>query len=182
MSGLLWKIPSAIFPRLVSFASNMTCNSSSMAPEVSLNTLVHLRLYVINSLQWAARLMIPTKFTSISEDWALTLLIFLLPKCLSPHYQLSKTWFPKPKALRSSKSHLGPPPMFPLLLLLPPKVSFLHLGVVTTPSPVVFAAATMEAMVMDVVNRAPIPLNVKSARLKATLLIVVGAVMNVTNL
>ena len=40
----------------------------------------------------------------------------------------------------------------------------------------------MEAMVMDVVNRAPIPLNVKSARLKATLLIVVGAVMNVTNL
>ena len=72
--------------------------------------------------------------------------------------------------------------MFPLLLLLPPKVSFLHLGVVTTPSPVVLVAATMEAMVMDVVNRAPIPLNVKSARLKATLLIVVGAVMNVTNL
>ena len=93
-----------------------------------------------------------------------------------------KDLVPKFEALRSSKSHSGPSPLFPLLLLLPPKVSFLHIGVVTTPSPVVFAAATMEAMVMDVVNRAPIPLNVKSARLKATLLIVVGAVMNVTNL
>eukprot|EP00261_Vitis_vinifera_P024448 XP_010656738.1 PREDICTED: uncharacterized protein LOC104880761 [Vitis vinifera] len=36
----------------------------------------------------------------------------------------------------------------------------------------------MEAMVMDVVNGAPIPLDVKSARLKATLLIVFEAVMN----
>ncbi|RVW83898.1 Retrovirus-related Pol polyprotein from transposon RE1 [Vitis vinifera] len=45
MPGLLWKIPSTVFPRLVSFASKMTCNSSSVAPEVSLNTLVHLRLY-----------------------------------------------------------------------------------------------------------------------------------------
>ena len=53
---------------------------------------------------------------------------------------------------------------------------------VATPSPVVLAAATMEAMVMDVVNGAPIPLDVKSARLKATLLIVFEAVMNVLNL
>ena len=94
MSSLLWKIPSTIFPRLMSFTSKMICNSSSVAPKVSLNTLVHLRLYVINSLQWAARLMIPTKFTGILEDWALTLLIFLLSRCLSLYYQLSKTWFP----------------------------------------------------------------------------------------
>ena len=97
MFGLLWKIPLAIFPRLMSFASKMTCNSSRIAPEVTLNTLVHLRLYVINSLQWAARLMIPTMFIGISENWALNLLICLLPRCLSSHYQLSKTWFPKPK-------------------------------------------------------------------------------------
>ena len=126
--------------------------------------------------------MIPTKFTGILEDWELTLLIFLLLRCLSPHFQLSKTWFPIPKALRSSKIHSGPPLLFPLLPLLPPKVPFLHLGVVATPSLVVLAAATMEAMVMDVVNRAPIPLDVKSARLKATLLIIAGAVMNVPNL
>ena len=35
---------------------------------------------------------------------------------------------------------------------------------------------------MDVVNVAPIPLSVKSARLKVTLLIVAGAVMIVPNL
>ena len=110
------------------------------------------------------------------------MLIFLLLRCLSPHFQLSKTWFPNLKALRSSKIHSGPPPLFPLLHLLPPKVPFLHLEVVATPSPVVLAAATMEAMIMDVVNEAPIPLDVKSIRLKATLLIVVGAIMNVPNL
>ena len=126
--------------------------------------------------------MIPTKFTSILEDWALALLIFLLPKCHSPHYQNSKTWFPKPKALRSSKSHSSHPSLFPLLLLLPSKVHFLYLGVVATPSPIILAVATIEVMVMDVVNGAPIPLNVKFARLKATLLIASGAIMNVSNL
>ena len=105
-----WKIPSAIFPRLVSFASKMICNSSNVAPEVLLNILVHSRLYTINSLRWAARLMIQTKFTGISEDWALILLLFLLPRCLSLHYPPSKTWFPKLKAFRFSRSHSGPPP------------------------------------------------------------------------
>ena len=90
--------------------------------------------------------------------------------------------FPKPKALRSSKSHSGHSSLFPLLLLLPPKVRFLYLEVVATTSPVILAVATMEVMVMDVVNGAPIPLDVKFARLKATLLIVAGAIMNVWNL
>ena len=35
---------------------------------------------------------------------------------------------------------------------------------------------------MDVVNGVPIPLDVKFARLKATLLIASGAIMNVSNL
>ena len=53
--------------------------------------------------------------------------------------------------------------------------------VVVSPSLVVLAAATMEAMAMDVVNGVPIPLGVKSARLKVTLLIVAGTVMIVPN-
>ena len=40
----------------------------------------------------------------------------------------------------------------------------------------------MEAMAMDVVNVAPIPLSVKSARLKVTLLIVVEAITIMSNL
>ena len=53
---------------------------------------------------------------------------------------------------------------------------------VATPSPIVLAAATMKAMVMDMVNGALIPLDVKSARLKATLLIIAEAIMNEPNL
>ena len=182
MSSLLWKIPSAIFPRLVSFASKMICNSSSVAPEVPLNILVHSRLYAINSLQWAAWWMIPTKSTGISEDWVLILLIFLLPRCLSPHYRFSKTWFPKLKALRFSRSQSSPLSLFPLLLLLPPMGLFLHLGVVVPPSLVVLVTATMEAMALDVVNVAPILLGVKSTRLKVTLLINAGVVTIMPNL